>query len=58
MVGMGYRLVSRDAKTLGAEVVSDVLDMLADAHQRLAEGQGAEDLERMRRLERRPGHLL
>jgi geranylgeranyl pyrophosphate synthase len=28
--------------TLGAEVVADILDHLADAHMRLAEGQGAE----------------
>ena len=42
LIGMGYRLVSRESKTLGAEVVADILDCLADAHQRLAEGQGAE----------------
>jgi geranylgeranyl pyrophosphate synthase len=42
LIGMGYRLVSREAKTLGSDVVSDVLDWLADAHLRLAEGQGAE----------------
>jgi geranylgeranyl pyrophosphate synthase len=34
--------VSREAKTLGAEVVSDILDRLADAHLKLSEGQGAE----------------
>jgi geranylgeranyl pyrophosphate synthase len=42
LIGMGYRLVSREAKTLGAEVVSDILDRLADAHLKLSEGQGAE----------------
>lgn len=42
MIGMGYRLVSRDAAALGAEVANDVLDQLADAHLRLSEGQGAE----------------
>lgn len=42
LIGMGYRLVSRESKALGAEVVADILDCLADAHQRLAEGQGAE----------------
>ncbi len=42
LVGMGYRLVSRESKDLGAEKVVDILDLLADAHQRLAEGQGAE----------------
>ena len=42
MIGLGYRLVSREAGVLGPEVVSDILDMLADAHLRLCEGQGAE----------------
>lgn len=42
LIGMGYRLVSRDAATLGAEATADILDFLADAHLRLSEGQGAE----------------
>ncbi len=42
LIGMGYRLVSRDSKTLGAEAVADILDCLADAHTKLSEGQGAE----------------
>lgn len=42
LIGMGYRLVSREAKALGPDVASDVLDFLADAHLRLCEGQGAE----------------
>lgn len=42
MIGLGYRLVSRDAKTLGPECVADILDGLADAHMKLSEGQGAE----------------
>ena len=42
LIGMGYRLVSRDRKELGAETAADILDHLASAHQRLAEGQGAE----------------
>jgi len=42
LIGMGYRLVSREAKTLGPDVAADILDCLADAHLRLAEGQGAE----------------
>lgn len=42
LIGMGYRLVSRESKTLGAEAVSDILDCLADAHTKLSEGQGAE----------------
>ena len=42
LIGMGYRLVSRESKTLGAEAVADILDTLADAHLRLSEGQGAE----------------
>lgn len=42
LIGLGYRLVSRESKTLGADVVADILDNLADAHLRLSEGQGAE----------------
>ncbi|MGD9722776.1 MAG: polyprenyl synthetase family protein [Pirellulales bacterium] len=42
LIGLGYRLVSREAGALGAEVASDVLDHLADAHLKLSEGQGAE----------------
>jgi len=42
MIGLGYRLVSRDATALGAETANDILDRLADAHLRLSEGQGAE----------------
>ena len=42
LVGLGYRLISRDRKSLGAETAADILDYLASAHQRLAEGQGAE----------------
>ncbi len=42
MIGLGYRLVSREVKTLGPEVVAKILDQLAEAHMRLSEGQGAE----------------
>jgi geranylgeranyl pyrophosphate synthase len=42
LIGLGYRLVSRDRKALGAEVAADILDKLADAHLKLSEGQGAE----------------
>lgn len=42
MIGMGYRLVSSEARALGPEVAADILDVLANAHQRLSEGQGAE----------------
>ncbi len=42
LIGMGYRLVSRESRTLGAEAVSEILDCLADAHTKLSEGQGAE----------------
>ena len=42
LIGLGYRLVSRERKALGAEVAADVLDKLADAHLKLSEGQGAE----------------
>ena len=42
LIGMGYRLVSREIGSLGAERVADILHCLADAHTRLTEGQGAE----------------
>jgi len=42
MIGLGYRLVSRDTTALGAEMAGEILDRLADAHLRLSEGQGAE----------------
>jgi geranylgeranyl diphosphate synthase, type II len=42
LIGLGYRLVSRERKALGAEVAADILDRLADAHLKLSEGQGAE----------------
>ena len=42
LIGLGYRLVSRDRKELGAEVAADILDKFADAHLKLSEGQGAE----------------
>ncbi len=42
LIGLGYRLVSRERKALGAECAADILDKLADAHIKLSEGQGAE----------------
>ena len=42
LIGLGYRLVSRDRKEIGAEAAADILDRLADSHLKLSEGQGAE----------------
>ena len=42
LIGLGYRLVGRERKTLGADCAADILDRLADAHLKLSEGQGAE----------------
>lgn len=42
LIGLGYRLVSRDRKELGAECAADILDRLAESHLKLSEGQGAE----------------
>jgi geranylgeranyl pyrophosphate synthase len=42
LIGLGYRLVSREAESLGPAVACDILNHLADAHMRLSEGQGAE----------------
>jgi geranylgeranyl pyrophosphate synthase len=42
LIGLGYRLVSRDRKELGADCAADILNKLSEAHLKLAEGQGAE----------------
>lgn len=42
LIGLGYRLVSRERKAIGGDVAADILDKLADAHLKLSEGQGAE----------------
>jgi geranylgeranyl pyrophosphate synthase len=42
LIGLGYRLVSRDRKEIGAEAAADILDKLAESHLKLSEGQGAE----------------
>ncbi|MCA9134490.1 MAG: polyprenyl synthetase family protein, partial [Planctomycetales bacterium] len=42
LIGLGYRLVSRDAGELGSDTATDILNLLAEAHMRLSEGQGAE----------------
>src|SRR6476620_3114921 len=42
LIGMGYRLISRDIDEVGAKAAADILIKMADAHTRLSEGQGAE----------------
>jgi geranylgeranyl pyrophosphate synthase len=42
LIGLGYRLVSREKQALGGDVTADILDRLSDAHLKLSEGQGAE----------------
>ncbi|GIX03567.1 MAG: hypothetical protein KatS3mg113_0573 [Planctomycetaceae bacterium] len=42
LIGLGYRLISMNARDLDPGTVSDILDRLAQAHQKLCEGQGAE----------------
>jgi geranylgeranyl pyrophosphate synthase len=42
LIGLGYRVVTRDIEELGADVAADILNKLADAHTKLSEGQGAE----------------
>ncbi len=42
LIGLGYRLISRDAAKIGPDVAADIVDRLADAHTKLSEGQGAE----------------
>lgn len=42
LIGLGYRMVGRESAALGAQCAADIMDCLAGAHIRLAEGQGAE----------------
>ena len=42
LIGLGYRLISRDADKLGHQIAADITEVLSDAHMRLSEGQGAE----------------
>jgi geranylgeranyl diphosphate synthase, type II len=42
LLGLGYRLLSRERKVLGGDCTADIYDRMAEAHLKLAEGQGAE----------------
>jgi len=42
LLGLGYRLVTGQVASLGAECVADVLAVLSEAHVKLSRGQGAE----------------
>jgi geranylgeranyl pyrophosphate synthase len=42
LLGLGYRLVSRERRELGGDCTADILHRLSDAHLKLSEGQGAE----------------
>jgi len=42
LIGLGYRLVSREAGSLGSDTAVAIVDLLAEAHLKLSEGQGAE----------------
>jgi geranylgeranyl pyrophosphate synthase len=42
LIGMGYRLISRDIDEVGASTAAAILNKLAEAHMKLSEGQGAE----------------
>ena len=55
LIGLGYRLVARESKQLGADVVADILECLSDAHMRLSEGQGAAFLGSSSRVRGRNG---
>ncbi|MFN9916598.1 MAG: polyprenyl synthetase family protein, partial [Pirellulaceae bacterium] len=48
LIGLGYRIITRQAAGLGESRMLQILDGLAHAHTRLAEGQGAELLWRDR----------
>ncbi len=42
LIGLGYRLINSCRKDFGAEVASDILHWMSDAHVKLCDGQGAE----------------
>ncbi len=42
LLGLGYRLVSRERKEIGGDCTADIINRLSDAHLKLSEGQGAE----------------
>jgi geranylgeranyl diphosphate synthase, type II len=42
LIGLGYRLVSRDRKEMGGDCTADILNKMSEAHLKLSEGQGAE----------------
>lgn len=42
LLGVGYRLISKQKPELGGDCTADILNRLADAHLKLSEGQGAE----------------
>jgi geranylgeranyl pyrophosphate synthase len=42
LIGLGYRLVNSCRRDLGADVASDIVDSMAQAHLHLCDGQGAE----------------
>ncbi len=42
LIGIGYRLATHDAATIGGDTVADMVTILSDAHTKLALGQGAE----------------
>lgn len=52
LIGLGYRLVAEQRRTLGAEATGDILAEFARAHTMLCEGQGAELAWRTDRLKR------
>ena len=42
LVGLGYRIIAGEARSLGAECAADILARLSQTHVKLSRGQGAE----------------
>ncbi len=42
LIGLGYRLVNSCRGDLGADVASDIVESMSQAHLQLCDGQGAE----------------
>ncbi|MHB9132472.1 MAG: polyprenyl synthetase family protein [Armatimonadota bacterium] len=58
LVGLGYRLITGETATLGADCVADILGRLSAAHLDLSRGQGAELLWQKSETELQPRDVL
>ena len=50
LVGLGYKMISSEKKTLGADAVSDILNKISETYLKMSDGQGKELLNRENNL--------